>query len=144
MGIQLRDRYIPYTSPSNDRSIYKSDISEHIVLVYKSIPLANIKVIKFSITREMAPIYQLGSGVDAISFGRGMRGIAGELEIRSIQNNLPKVFDIHIGRNQGIVLRDVEIIEEGTAIDMNNVCINRKYTFIARECLKLLDFDSLM
>jgi len=44
----------------------------------ESTMLGNIQGISFSITREKAPIYVMGS-VDPVSFSRGKRGIAGSL-----------------------------------------------------------------
>jgi len=40
--------------------------------------LGNIQGVSFSVTREKAPIYIMGS-VDPVSFSRGKRGIAGSL-----------------------------------------------------------------
>lgn len=64
--------------------------SDHITQTYTSMSgcdiqafiesalLGNIQGISFSITREKAPIYIMGS-VDPVSFSRGKRGIAGSL-----------------------------------------------------------------
>jgi len=64
--------------------------SEHITQTYTSMSgcdieafiestlIGNIQGISFSVTREKAPIYVMGS-VDPVSFSRGKRGIAGSL-----------------------------------------------------------------
>jgi len=97
--------------------------------------LARLTNLEFSITREMAPLYQLGSGIAAVSFGRGMRGIAGIFEIQEVYFPIPEIFDIEFPNSS---LKGSYIMEEGKGIDMNNIITQVKYTFVAKEYKNIL------
>lgn len=57
---------------------YDTFSGSDIILVMHDMVIGNANGISFSITREKAPLYALGS-VDPISISRGKRGIAGSL-----------------------------------------------------------------
>lgn len=60
------------------RNTYNSISGIDIKAVIAGVTFANIQAISYSITREKAPIYTMGSA-DPRGFGRGKRGIAGSM-----------------------------------------------------------------
>ena len=67
---------VPASSPYS-RS-YNSFSGVDIKCVFGNVTIAELQAISYSITREKAPIYTMGSA-DPRSYSRGKRGIAGTL-----------------------------------------------------------------
>ena len=64
--------------PSQFARSYNSFSGVDIKAVFGSVTLAELQAISYSVTREKAPLYTMGSA-DPRSFSRGKRGIAGTL-----------------------------------------------------------------
>lgn len=65
-------------APSEFSRSYNSFSGVDIKATFGDVPLAELQAISYSITREKAPIYTMGSA-DPRAFARGKRGIAGTL-----------------------------------------------------------------
>lgn len=114
------------------RNEYSDELNPYITLDGHGIPIAYLKSISFSITREMAPVYALGC-VQSHSFARGKCGIAGELVFKELSVPVPDEFDVYIGHHTGVRLYNVSLIEEGSSVDMTRLEVNKTYTFVAKE-----------
>ena len=100
--------------------------------------IAIIEEFNYSITREMAPVYAFGS-VNAVSFSRGKQGIAGHIRFLEIYKPIPNIFDIELRTTTNSTRFDgVELIEEGSSIDMSTIITHKLYTFVARNIKNIL------
>lgn len=90
-----------------------TDIQAYI----ESTLLGNIQGVSFSVTREKAPVYVMGS-VDPVSFSRGKRGLAGSL----IFTNFDREALYDIKRNKAIGLqyyrKNFDIAAGGKSYDL--------------------------
>lgn len=124
-----------------ERPEYVEEVKEvkkteyYITLPGHGIPITYLKKVTVTTTREMAPVYALGS-MQANTFARGRMGIAGQLEFEDVNVPIPKEFDIYLSYDHPLIIDGVELIEEGSSVDMNGLEVNKTYTFVAKNIRK--------
>lgn len=95
--------------PNRDNTIwtqtYTSFSGCDIQALIEDALLGNIQGVSFSVTREKAPIYVMGS-VDPVSFSRGKRGIAGSLIFTNFDREA--LFDIKNRNNSSQTVTQVD------------------------------------
>ncbi len=70
--------FSPHVGEGSYGGTYSSFAGVDIQAVFGDVKVGNLQGISYSVTREKAPLYVMGS-VDPVGFSRGKRGIAGSL-----------------------------------------------------------------
>lgn len=118
------------------KPVYNKDI----ILLQDNIYIGSIINLTYSITREMTPIYTLGS-TEPVSFGRGHRDIAGTFVLKTLVRGMvlpDRPFSIEIPKDDlmGVahsILTGCELTNEGSSKSLYDAEVGIQQTFVARE-----------
>ena len=97
--------------------------------------------IAYSETREMTPIYVM-NGEEAISFGKGMRGIAGNIIFSYLSDDFEiDKFNCRITVKEfalmprSMCITGMEIINEGESVSREDIVIGKQNTWVGSDII---------
>lgn len=126
--------------PSEVARSYNSFSGVDIKAVFGSLPIGEIQAISYSVTREKAPLYTMGSA-DPRSFSRGKRGIAGTLIFLVFDSHAMLDHFTNPKRVPTKFMSDNDDFKPGAAEATNDSATTTPLTFVTGESV---DFNNLI